>query len=97
MFMSGPELPIARYAHTMVNLQNDITLVIGGYTPVNPTHLAFPECCNKVSIFCHKKLEWLEGPNLIQGRLIHAVGVVTDVSTWEKLIIVTGGRGPSKE
>ena len=93
--MAGPELPIPLSSHKMVNLQDDITLVIGGYTNVN--HLNFNECCKKVFIFYHKRNEWLEGPNLILGRFNHAVGVVTDEATWETFIIVTGGQGPSKE
>ena len=28
----GPDLPIALYGHSMVNMNNNITIMIGGYT-----------------------------------------------------------------
>ncbi len=36
-------------------------------------------------------MEWSNGPALNQERQNHAVGIVTDEATQEKLVTVTGG------
>ena len=40
----------------------------------------------------HQGHNWIQGPDLMQARRIHAAGVVTDEVTTEKLVIVTGGE-----
>ena len=39
----------------------------------------------------HQAKEWLDGPNLIQKRAWHGIGIVFDEERKESLIIVTGG------
>ena len=39
----------------------------------------------------HGAEEWLDGPNLIQKRAWHGIGIVFDEVRKESLIIVTGG------
>ena len=39
----------------------------------------------------HQTKEWLDGPNLIQKRAWHGIGIVFDEKRKESLIIVTGG------
>ena len=39
----------------------------------------------------HQAKEWLDGPNLIQKRAWHGIGIVFDEVRKESLIIVTGG------
>ena len=39
----------------------------------------------------HEAEQWIEGPNLIQGRRYHAAGVLFDRYTLQKIVIVTGG------
>ena len=43
--------------------------------------------------FDHQAHNWIQGPDLMQARMAHAAGVVTDEVTTEKLVIVTGGEG----
>ena len=37
--------------------------------------------------------EWINGPSLMQGRGLHAAGIVTDEVTGEHFVAVTGGIG----
>ena len=47
--------------------------------------------------FFYNNYHWSDGPGLNQARDLHAVGVVTDETTQEKLVTVTGGQpGPMK-
>ena len=89
--MQGPELPMPLQSHVMVNIQSDTTIVIGGFPSLDFV-LDLDTCCKKVYIYQHKISKWSFGPNLIQGRIFHSAGLVTDEATREKLIIVTGGR-----
>ena len=82
--MPGPELPIAVYYHAMINTRNDLTMVIGGKTTGNYYSA-------KTFYYNHNYGNWSDGPKLNQGRENHAVGIVTDEATHEKLVIVTGG------
>ena len=87
--MDGPELPEIEYLfnqleyHAMVNIKNDLTMVIGG--DIGWTNSA------KTLYYDHSKEEWLHGPLLNQERRNHAVGIVMDETTKEKLVTVTGG------
>ena len=87
----GPELPVPIVSHVLVNILSDITIQIGGFSSLDivPDLAA---CCKKVYIYEHKISKWSLGPNLIQGRVFHSAGLVTDETTGEKLVTVTGGR-----
>jgi hypothetical protein len=78
----GPELPIPKYNHALVAIDNTLFLLIGGWTGIvtQTTHY-----------FDHQAHNWIQGPDLMEAREDHAAGVVTDEVTTEKLVIVTGG------
>ena len=61
-----------------------LTMVIGGWSP-EIGHSA------QTYVYNHFKGEWSNGPALNQERHKHAVGIVTDEATQEKLVTVTGG------
>ena len=67
-------------------------MVIGGNGPsgnqVNWTYYYNHENILKNG---YGKGEWLEGPQMLQERGWHAVGVVIDQGTLKNIIIVTGG------
>ena len=81
----GPELPIAIDSHALVAIDNTLSLLIGGrkneMTPIQTTHY-----------FDHQAHNWIQGPDMMQARMEHAAGIVTDEVTTEKLVIVTGGE-----
>ena len=89
--MPGPELPVPIYSHVLVNIQSDTTIQIGGFSPLEFGLPDMAACCKKVYIYQHKLTKWNLGPNLIQGRVFHSAGLVTDETTGEKLVTVTGG------
>ena len=87
----GPELPVPIVSHVLVNILSDITIQIGGFSSLD----VIPDsatCCKKVYNYHHKLSKWYLGPNLIQGRVFHSAGLVTDETTGDKLVTVTGGR-----
>ena len=68
--------------------RDDLTLIIGGsLADKSPSN-----CCAKTYIYHHKESKWLKGKDLIQGRVLHATGIVTDEVTLEKLVVITGGN-----
>ena len=68
----------------MINIKNDLTMVIGGYSS-SIWQVA------KTFYYNHANKVWSNGPTLNQKREDHAVGIVIDEVTKEKLVIVTGG------
>ena len=60
-------------------------MVIGGRT-TGPVDLA------TVYYFEHEDKNWSQGPDLIQPRKSHAAGIVTDETTHDEFVIVTGGE-----
>ena len=80
--MQGPELPRGVEGHAMINIGNDKTVVIGGITGSGSA---------QTFIYNHNHGNWSYGPSLIQARIDHAAGIVTDEVTHETLTIVTGG------
>ena len=87
--MPGPKVPIALYMHAMINTRNDLTMVIGGITTEYDEYTGHYSA--KTFYYNHNYGNWSEGPELNQARTSHAVGIVTDEATQEKLVIVTGG------
>jgi hypothetical protein len=80
----GPELPNPIHNHALVAIDNTLAMLIGGTIPGSietPT----------THYFDHHDHNWIQGPDLLQARLNHAAGIVTDEVTTEKLVIVTGG------
>ena len=92
----GPELPKRLEGHKMIGITDDLTLLIGGGYLKEATH-------EKTQIattyyFNHDKTQhekgiWSEGPPMQYKRRNHAVGIVTDRITLEKVVFVTGGEG----
>ena len=82
--LPGPELPIALAYHAMINVNKVLTIVIGGFSPeIGDVAQTF--------YYNHANKVWSDGPTLNQERQNHAVGIVIDEVTREKLVIVTGG------
>jgi hypothetical protein len=76
----GPELPKALQRHVMINLSNKLTIIIGG-----------KDAHTKTFVYDHQKGEWSNGPEINEARHRHAGGIVTDDTTKEKFVIVSGG------
>jgi hypothetical protein len=80
----GPELPLPLYQHSMININDTLMLIIGGFSSGN--------IAQKKTYFVDKQnQEWSDGPELITARRLLAAGIVNDEVTQEKLIIATGG------
>ena len=83
----GPQLPIHVDLHALVAIDNTLSMLIGGRTPVSDENFI----TQTTHYFDHQGNNWIQGPDLMQGRRGHAAGVVTDEVTTEKFVIVTGG------
>ena len=81
----GPELPIPIAGHVLVSINKTCAMLIGGYT-TGPVDLP------TVYYFEHEGKNWSQGPDLIQATRGHAVGIVTDETTYDEFVIVTGGE-----
>ena len=57
----GPDLPMPMYKHTMINIENYLTLLIGG-------QLDFGKSSTRTYYFNHTANEWSSGPKLNHGR-----------------------------
>ena len=76
--MQGTALPYALHSHAMINMDNENTMIIGGWTA-------------QTLVYNHDHEIWSVGPSLIQARSIHTAGIVTDEATMDTYAIVTGG------
>ena len=81
----GPELPNRIDFHALVAIDNTLSMLIGGRTTGNVI-------TQTTHYFDHQGHNWIQGPDLMQARRVHAAGIVTDEMTTEKLVIVTGGE-----
>ena len=91
--MLGPNLPQALTNHAMVAINKTCSMVIGGYS-ASTFFNEEPEQNqqNRTFFYDHNEGEWITGPSLMQARMNHAAGIVTDEVTDESLVAVTGGR-----
>ena len=87
----GPDLPLSVYSHAIVNINESVSMLIGGYICSGSKGNSA-----KTYYFQHKTQTWIEGPDLLNSRSRLAAGVVTDQTTREKHIIVSGGIGAPK-
>ena len=91
----GPELPVAIFHHSMIDIEDYISMIIGGliYNPYENFNLEGRSRTLTAQTFYynHKKNSWSEGSALNHARFYHAVGIAIDEETKEKLVIVTGG------
>ena len=69
----------------MINEKNNFTMIIGGQTEQDVNVIA------QTFYYNHTNKVWSNGPTLNKKRMSHAVGIVTDEVTQEKLVVVTGG------
>ena len=81
--MLGPDLPIPLDNHAMVAINSTFSMVIGGENHNDYSVSTF--------FFDHNEAEWINGPSLIQARILQAAGTVTDEVTDEHFIALTGG------
>ena len=70
--------------HALVAINKTCSLLIGGRT--NGLESA------TVYYFEHEGKNWSQGPDLMQPRGSHAAGLVTDETTYDEFVIVTGGE-----
>ena len=78
--MKGPLLPIGVYGHAIINLGNEKIILIGGLTGPN-----LNQTLKQTFVYNHNQGVWSWGPALNQARFYHAVGIVTDEATQEKI------------
>ena len=83
--MPGPNLPMALWRHAMVAINRTFAMVIGGLSSGGTSASTF--------YYDHNEGEWTTGPSLMQARIYHAAGIVTDEVTDENFVAVTGGYG----
>jgi hypothetical protein len=81
----GPDMPIPVDVHALVAINKTCSLIIGGRTNGLVT-------LPTVYYFEHEGKIWSQGPDLIQARRSHAAGLVTDETTFDEFVIVTGGE-----
>ena len=79
----GPSLPKVLANHAMAKINGSYSIVVGGISSGISEETYF---------YNHQAEEWLDGPNLIQKRAWHGIGIVFDEEREESLIIVTGGH-----
>ena len=90
--MLGPNLPQALTNHAMVAVNKTFSMVIGGIsasTSFNDKQEQHEQ--NRTFFYDHNEGEWITGPSLMQARINHAAGIVTDDVTDEPFVVVTGG------
>ena len=82
--IEGPNLPISLAAHSVVGINSTLSMFIGGFISggksIDLTH--YYDNYNQV---------WFDGPKLNFPRSFHGSGIVTDLITRERLLVVTGG------
>ena len=74
--------PIRFYQFVTIN--ESTSLIIGGWT--NRTYNS-----KRTYYFNSYNNEWKIGPELLEGRLFHGAGVITDNATGKKHVVVAGG------
>ena len=79
----GPPLPKVLGNHAMAKINESYSIVVGGISS---------GISDETYFYDHEAKEWLDGPNLIQKRAWHGVGIAIDEERNESLIIVTGGH-----
>ena len=81
----GPDMPIPIYLPALVAINKTVSMLIGGETTGS---VMLPT----VYYFVHEGKNWSQGPDLIQARSYHTAGLVTDETTYDESVIVTGGE-----
>ena len=82
--VKGPELPLALVGHAVIAINSTFSMFTGGETPVGGS-------INYTYYYDHYNQVWFDGPELKNARYLHGAGLVTDLITKERLVVVTGG------
>ena len=85
--VKGPELPLTLGGHTLITINSTFSMLIGGET----YNLDEGTTIDLTYYFDHYNQAWFDGPRLNRARYFHGAGIVTDLITREKLVVVTGG------
>ena len=83
--ISSYVLPLALRGHTILNIEDHVFMLIGGYTS-RRGHIS------KETFIKIGTMEWTEGPPLNIARYWHTSGLITDQITQKKSVVVVGGR-----
>ena len=95
--VKGPELPLTLGRHhdedqivadiTLITINSTFSMLIGGET----YNVDEGTTIDLTYYFDHYNQAWFDGPRLNRARYFHGAGIVTDLITREKLVVVTGG------
>ena len=83
----GPDIPIHIIVHALVAINKTCSMIIGGRTWASGSSGS-----PTVYYFVHEGNNWSQGQDLMQARESHAAGIVTDETTYEEIVTVTGGE-----
>ena len=84
------QLPEPIESHSFININSSISIMAGGVRTTTWVS-------NKTHFYNSDTHEWKRGPDLSQGRLYHASGVLIDHATGNKHVAVVGGIGRGTE
>ena len=84
--VKGPELPLTLGGHTLISINSTFSMFIGG-----ETFNSEGTTLDLTYYFDHYNQVWFDGPRLNHARYFHGSGIVTDLITREKLVVVSGG------
>ena len=84
----GPDLPVKVCSHTMISINNEVSMLIGGDVEdsMGSQHVSY-----KTWFYNHTNDEWTLGPELIIGRCDHTAGIITDKISHEEYVVIVGG------
>ena len=85
--VKGPELPLNLGGHTLISINSTFSMFIGGETFNSEGGTTI----DLTYYFDHYNQAWFDGPRLNHARYFHGSGIVTDLITQEKLVVVSGG------
>ena len=78
---TGPELPCALLPHAHIQLNDSVSMIIGGCWTNHASTFYFNQ----------QSQQWTPGPQLIEGRQGHSAGLYINQTNDEKFIVVSGG------
>ena len=88
--IEGPNLPRAIAAHTVVGINSTFSMFVGGF-------ISGLFALDLTYYYDNYNQVWFDGPKLNFARSFHGSGIVTDLITRERLLIVTGGLSYDEE
>ena len=85
----GSEMPIPLANHDIVAFSDSVFIITGGLSPPSNSAAAV----NKTFVYYLESDIWENGLSFNEARRDHSSGIVTDTSTFEKILVVAGGKG----